>query len=159
MIESETDSSRQTVADSCSHTLLQGCHQYADDIQLYIFIPSESDETVEILDHCLETVVDWMRINKLKLNPEKMEILCVKGSQVQEIKGHPILSRVVLPQKAQVCYLGVLLDSSLSFETHVLAVVMSTYFHLWLRPFLDRDNLAVVIHVQVTSRFDYCNVL
>ena len=42
-----------------------------------------------MLDQCLEAVMGWMRANKLKLNPDKMEALWIGGSQVQELDKQP----------------------------------------------------------------------
>ena len=56
------------------------CHQYADDTQLYFPVTTESGEAVQVLDQCLDSVIGWMRVNKLKLNPGKTESLWVSGS-------------------------------------------------------------------------------
>ena len=53
----------------------------------------------------------------------------------------------------------VLLDPSLSLEVQVDSVAQSTWGQLWLShqlwPFLNRDNLATVVHVLVTPQLDY----
>ncbi|XP_061466651.1 uncharacterized protein LOC133377174 [Rhineura floridana] len=59
--------------------------------------------------------------------------------------------------------LGVLLDPLLSLEAQVASVARNAFYQLrlvaQLRPYLDRENLATVIHALVTSRLDYCNAL
>ena len=47
------------------------CHQYVDDIQLYLSLSPKSEEAVSTLNQCLVSVMDWRRVNKLKLNPDK----------------------------------------------------------------------------------------
>ena len=40
---------------------------------LYISFSSSSGEAVEVLNRCLGATMDWMRANKLKLNPDKTD--------------------------------------------------------------------------------------
>ena len=61
------------------------CHQYADDIQLYFLLPHKSEEAASALDSCLVSVMDWMRVNKLKLKPKKTELLLVSRKADQGI--------------------------------------------------------------------------
>uniref|UniRef100_A0A803TBL9 Reverse transcriptase domain-containing protein n=1 Tax=Anolis carolinensis TaxID=28377 RepID=A0A803TBL9_ANOCA len=85
------------------------CHLYADDTQLHYSFPPTSKETPRILDQCLATVMGWMRANKLKLNPDKTEVLQVSRSTDRGIGWLPVLDGVALPLKAEVRSLGVLL--------------------------------------------------
>ncbi|KAF7238062.1 Receptor-type tyrosine-protein phosphatase R [Varanus komodoensis] len=48
-------------------------------------------EAVARLNQYQSMVMDWMRVNKLKLNPDKMEVLLVGGSSVQLGKVQPVL--------------------------------------------------------------------
>lgn len=47
-----------------------GWHQYAKDTQLYLYSPAISGKA-EVLIQCLGKVMDWMRVNKFKINPDK----------------------------------------------------------------------------------------
>ena len=67
------------------------CHQYADDTQLYFSFSSSSGEAVDVLNPCLAATMDWMRANKLKLNPDKTEMLLVAGSSDQIAGVQPVL--------------------------------------------------------------------
>ena len=107
--------------------------------------------------------MDWMRANKLKLNPDKTEMLLVGDSSDRMVGAQPVLDGIALPLKEQVCSLGVLLEPSLSLEAQVASVAQSAFYQLrlvaQLRPYLDRDDLASVVHALVTSKLDYCNAL
>ncbi|KAF7243358.1 Collagen alpha-1(XXIV) chain [Varanus komodoensis] len=103
------------------------------------------------------------RQNKLKLNPDKTEVLLVGGWGVGEGGFDLALNGVALPLRDKVHSLGVLLDPELSLEAQVTAVARSAFLQLWLinqlRPYLEYDCLATVTHVLVTSRLDFCNAL
>ena len=47
-------------------------------------------------------VMDWIRPNRLKLNPDKIEVLLLRGTPDQLIGCLPDLDRVTLPLKDQV---------------------------------------------------------
>ena len=53
------------------------CHHfYADDTQIFITLSkSEPEMALSLLLDCLLDVGDWMRNSKLKLNPDKTEVL------------------------------------------------------------------------------------
>ena len=86
------------------------CHQYADDTQLYLSLPPKSEEATLPLDQCFASVVDWMMVNKLKLNPDKTEVFLVSQKVDQGIGMQLVLDGITLPLKNQVCSLGMLLD-------------------------------------------------
>ncbi|KAF7243157.1 Ephrin type-A receptor 4 [Varanus komodoensis] len=120
-------------------------------------------EAVAVLNRCLAEVMGWMRANKLKLNPDKMEVLLVGESGFGEGELNLVLNGVALPLRDKVRSLGVLLDPELSLEAQVTAVARSAFFQLrlihQLRPYLEYDCLATVTHALVTSRLDFCNAL
>ncbi|KAF7242073.1 putative RNA-directed DNA polymerase from transposon BS [Varanus komodoensis] len=106
-------------------------HQYADATQLYLSFSTNPGEAVAVLNRCLAEVMGWMRAHKLKLNPDKTEVL------------------------DKVRSLGVLLNPELSLEAQVTAVARSAFIQLQLihqlRPYLEYDCLATVTHALVTS--------
>lgn len=51
------------------------CYQYVDHIYPYFSFPTDSCEIVSVLNQCLASVIDRMRMRKLKLNPDKPEVL------------------------------------------------------------------------------------
>ncbi|KAF7254014.1 Beta-centractin [Varanus komodoensis] len=128
-------------------------------------IPSSTNpgEAVTVLNWCLAEVMGWMRASKLKLNPDKTEVLLVGGSGFGEGELNLVLNGVALPLRDKVRSLGVLLDPELSLEAQVTAVARSAFFQLQLihqlRPYLEYDCLAIVTHTLVTSRVDFCNAL
>ncbi len=65
--------------------------------------------------------------------------------------------------KNQVKNLGVILETDLSFSSHVKAVTKSAYYHLKniarIRCFVSSQDLEKLVHAFITSRVDYCNGL
>ncbi|XP_077782882.1 uncharacterized protein LOC144327417 [Podarcis muralis] len=51
-----------------------GCHQYADDTQLYLLMDGHIDSAPNTLTRCLEAGAGWFRGSRLKLNPSKTEV-------------------------------------------------------------------------------------
>ncbi|KAF7250967.1 putative RNA-directed DNA polymerase from transposon BS [Varanus komodoensis] len=138
-------------------------HQYADDTQLYLLFSTNPGEAVAVLNRCLAEVREWMRANKLKLNPDKTEVLLVGGSGFGEGGFDLVLNGATLPLRDKIRSLGVLLDPELSLEAQVTAVARNAFLQLQLinqlRPYLEYDCLATVTHALVTSCLDFCNAL
>lgn len=63
---------------------------------------------MQTLEHFLVTVMDWMWANRLRLNPDKMEILLL-GRHPDQLWGLLLgLDGVTLPLMDQACNLDVL---------------------------------------------------
>ena len=72
---------------------------YVDNTQLYFSLSSSAGEAIQILEHCLAVVVDWAQAKRLKLNPDKQEILLLGGC-LDQLGGLLFdLSGVSLPLK------------------------------------------------------------
>ena len=59
--------------------------------------------------------------------------------------------------------LGVVLDSSLSFRSHIDSIVKTCTFHIrnlyMSKDFVNRKNLVTLVHSLIVSKVDYCNSL
>lgn len=142
---------------------MDGC--YADDTQLYISTKPGISSCPTALPDCLQAITTWMTINKLKLNGNKSEVLLI-GSKSTLSKSPPLsisIEGCLVPISSQVKSLGVILDSTLSFTSHINNTVRIAFFHLRnitrLRPSLTQHSTQVLVHALVTSRLDYCNAL
>lgn len=59
-----------------------GYHHYVGDTQLYISLSKPLEAAAKILDQHLEAVVKSLRENRLKLNPDKTEVVLVGKAAV-----------------------------------------------------------------------------
>uniref|UniRef100_A0A8C4X8L7 Reverse transcriptase domain-containing protein n=1 Tax=Erpetoichthys calabaricus TaxID=27687 RepID=A0A8C4X8L7_ERPCA len=134
-------------------------HCYADDTQVYIPV---CNSAMNQLHNCLSELRSWMANNFLDLNQNKIEVLIVGPSAKAQI-GVRFLSSFSVFCKPQVCNLGVIFDSNLSFEKQVNSVVKSCFFQLRLlgklKPLSSSRDLEKATHAFIFSRLDYCNSL
>ena len=100
--------------------------------------------------------------NYLQLNKDKTEITTFRNKD-EILKVNAYLEAKGLTTKNQVRNLGVILESDLSFSSHVKAITKSAYYHLKniarIRCFVSRQDLEKLVHAFITSRVDYCNGL
>ena len=144
---------------------LQG-HCYADDTQLYISAPAvDASPTVQRFITCVENIDLWMSRNRLKLNPDKTQVIWIgTRQQLAKVKIDQLtLSGAVIQFSTTVTDLGVLVDSQLTKADHVSSVCRSCFFQLrqlrQIRSAVTVDALKTLIHSFVSSRIDYCNSL
>ena len=106
-----------------------------------------------------------MKINKLKMNDDKTELMCV-GSKSKLSKTN--LNSIAFSDCEIMCAksvrnLGVHLNESLSMETHVNHLCKILYLQLRriskIRSFLSVDSANKLAVAFVLSRLDYCNSL
>ena len=107
-----------------------------------------------------------MARRKLKLNDGKTEIIVIRGN-LRNVPAADLgvvnLGGIQLVPCESAKYLGVVLDSSLSFRPHVDSVIKACNFHIrnlyMIRKFVTKKNLITLVHSLVISKVDYCNSL
>jgi hypothetical protein len=150
-----------------AHSFGVSIHCYADDLQLYIHSrPSEAAAAAERLLLCIEAIAGWMGSNRLKLNPDKTQIIWL-GSRHQLAAVQVVPLRLhdgtIIAPSTSVRNLGVMLDCELSMAEHVNSIVRSCFYQLrqlrFVRHSLSEGTARMLVHAFVASRVDYCNSL
>ncbi len=100
--------------------------------------------------------------NFLQLNKEKTEVSAF-GNKDEVLKVNAYLDSKGQTTKNQVRNLGVILETDLSFSSHVKAVTKPANYHLKniarIRCFVCSHDLEKLVHASISSRVDYCNGL
>ncbi len=137
-------------------------HSYADDTQIYLALSPNDYSPIDSLCQCIGEINSWMCQNFLQLNKEKTEVIAF-GNKDEVLKVNAYLDSRGQTTKNQVRNLGVILETDLSFSSHVKAVTKSAYYHLKniarIRCFVSSQDLEKLVHAFITSRVDYCNGL
>jgi len=105
-------------------------HQFADDTQINGSCPpSQVDDFSSTVSGCVNDVADWMRSNRLQLNPEKTELLWCTTSRRQHRLPTTTLSvgSTTVAPVSSVRDLGIFVDSDLVMRTHVCRTVSSCF--------------------------------
>ena len=142
-------------------------HQYADDTSLYISV-SAADKVsrIPLLERCLADVRLWFNCNCLALNPEKSEVINI--SPIWQHSSSTLVEAVdvagsLVKSSSSIKYLGVTLDSRLSFDQHVAKVAGNAFYHIralrHIRRSISLDCAKDIACAIVGSRLDYCNAL
>ncbi len=140
----------------------QIAYHYADDTQIYLALFSNDNSLIDSLCQWITEISSWMCQNFLQLNKEKTEVIAF-GNKDEVLKVNAYLDSRGQTTKNQVRNLGVILETDLSFSSHVKAVTKSAYYHLKniarIRCFVSSQDLEKLVHAFITSRVDYCNGL
>ncbi len=96
--------------------------------------------------------------NFLQRNKVKTEVIAF-GNKDEVLKVNAYLDSRGQTTKNQVRNLGVILETDLSFSSHVKAVTKSAYYHLKNIATVRGFDLDKLFHAFITNRVDYCNGL
>ena len=143
--------------------------QYADDSQLYISINGQNLENItaaqESLIADLNTIDVYAKNHNLKLNATKSKILVLGSIGNQNIKNRlqVQLRNDKLPIVKEAKNLGIMFDSSLTFETHIKLKIKVAYLRLRnlykLKKYLSSKQKYYLCDTLILSLFDYGDVV
>ena len=142
-------------------------HFYADDTQLYVILNPRQDFSAQLqsLNQCVDDIRMWMRLNMLKLNDDKTEVLLIgSNNSLNHLRSVSVkVGNASVTSSQSVTNLGCIFDSRLNMNDFTIRKCQSTTFHLRsiyrARKYLTTDATKSLIHAFVTSRLDYANSL
>ena len=116
------------------------------------------------LEMCSQAVKHWLADNDLLLNADKSELMLVgTSSQLKAASSVTTITvaDVSLPVSTMIKSLGVIIDSGLTFDDHVIAISKACNFHAWalghIRHHLTLPVAQTLACSFVGSRLHYCN--
>ena len=102
---------------------------YADDTQFFDFdSPKNTDELKARVENTLSTALLWFTQNRLKINPNKTEMVIFQSKRIRDNPNFSISfdTETIYPSKSAKL-LGVFLDCHLSWHDHISFVVRKCY--------------------------------
>ena len=130
---------------------------FADDNALYKSSPSLS-VVLNCLEHDITIVLNWLKVNSLKANPQKFHFLVLRRTKSFQYKCK--IEDTYIFSKDQVVLLGITIDNKLTFEAHIENLCKKASCKLWvlqtIRKFLTVMKAKTLASSFVNSQFNYC---
>ena len=143
-------------------------HSYADDTQLYMTMDHSNNDWRDglvCIELCVSEIREWMKLNMLKLNDDKTELIVFTSKYKQDLYNDfsITIGDTVVDCSSQVKDLGVIFDRVLSLRQHVSYTSRTCRFHhrniSRIRKYIPQDISIVLTKSLVMSRLDYSNGL
>ena len=132
---------------------------YADDA--VIFTEGKNAETIAAkLTSGLLEVKSWLSDTCLTLNTKKTVCMMFSKKPKKLIRSHVFYDGTELELVPHFKYLGVVLDSTLSFKKHIKKVANTIKFSIQnfkqIRPFITAGAAKSYLHCMILSHIEYC---
>ena len=137
---------------------------YADDNTLSCTGPN-----VEIMLQALrvdtKNALNWFKINFMKANPEKFQVMFLKSfTSPEEFPNYLVLeTEVTIERKSHVKLLGVTIDEKLTFDSHVQNICKKASKQVNIlyrfKKIFTREEKAAVYRSFVLANFNYCPIV
>ena len=129
------------------------------------FYPQDGNDLINRFEHCIAEVKAWMKVNKLKLNDEKTEVILLGNNNITKYVPSPSLhiNDISLEATDKVKNLGVTIDKNLSLSFFISSLCKNSYVQLRkiasIRHCLTTEVTKTLVTSLVLSRLDYCNAV
>jgi hypothetical protein len=101
---------------------------YADDTTLLATLSSVNNDEIKVVEQTLNTelkkVGNWLKVNKLSLNISKTKFMIFHPKNKQTPKIQLFIDNIPLVQVACFDFLGIIIDESISWASHLFKVQM-----------------------------------
>lgn len=146
-------------------------HLYADDTQLVAnFYPEAAGWALEKINEDLSRIDLWSANNGLRLNVAKCKCMYLLIGSKANINKVPVynfntihINNIIIPQVETAKNLGVVFDSSLNFEAHVIRKISAVFIKLRslypLKFIVPPEVKLRLVDTLLLPYLDYCDVL
>ena len=114
------------------------CKLFADDLKLYSVV-NAGDDNVQIIQSCLDALIDWSRTWQLAISYKKCSVMTIGRSSSNACLhlGNDVIETVQNTKD-----LGVHIDTNLTFSTHINIIVARAHARANLihKCFLSKDQ-------------------
>ena len=138
---------------------------FADDTSLFTVV-KEPNTAANDLNHDLDLIRQWAYAWRMSFNPEpEKQAVELPFSRKKVEIDHPMILFNDIPVKkvSEHKHLGIILDSKLSFSTHIKSAISKTRKGIsllkYLSKYLPRDTLNEVYKLYVRPHLDYGDVI
>ena len=139
---------------------------FADDTSLFIIV-HDSNTATNDMNHDLELISKWAHDWRMSSNPDpqKQAVQLIFSSKRKAEANHPVILFNNLPvmQVVEHKHLGLVLDSKLSFSTHIKSAISKTRKGIgmfrFLSSYLPRNTLNDLYKLYVRPHLDYGDVI
>lgn len=138
-------------------------HVFADDILIYGSCASGEESTLSSnISDCVLSIEEWLKSNQLLLNTDKTKVMwCATRQRLSHIHKVPIpIGRYTIKPSLAFRYLGVLIDETLSFSSHVSKIISSSFGTLRqirsIRRSVSQKHAAFLVSSLVFPILDFC---
>lgn len=133
---------------------------FADDTVVYV-TENTSEACYRLMNSELDKFAEWLKWKKLKLNVTKTKCMVVTNRRNDNYDGTVQIDGEVVERVEAIKYLGVMLDTKLTFNEHVDYTIRKAArkFGVLCRVnrFLSCDNKVMIYKTLIAPHFDYCS--
>ena len=125
----------------------------------------DEEEVISDLEMCITRINNWVNVNRLKMNTDKMEfILFGSRYHLPKCKTRSInICGDIVVKSSKIKLLGVWLDENLSFKSQINIKCRTAMYNLQqirnIRKVLSVGACQTLVHGLVTSHLDYVNAI
>ena len=142
--------------------VLASLYNFADDNTLSAFATTVS-ELIKILESESEVVIDWFKINKMVVNPDKFQAIILDKRKRDHTDEHITVDNQQIKVVSSVKHLGLQLDDKLNFNLHISNICKSAANQLnaliRLKKFMNFEEKKILINSYFMANFNYCPLI
>ena len=129
---------------------------FADDNTIYNCVEDLSN-ILENLNHDLEILLKWFRINSLQANPGKFQFMILGKKKRNSVKL--IINTTEIEESRKVVLLGITVDNLFIFNEHIDNICRTANYKLHalrrIRKYLSLGKAKLLCNAFINSQFNY----